>query len=56
MDFNDSRYLPFEGLPIAGDETDSCLTLSFPNAKGKQQAIVESLNDVILHIRYTIRD
>ncbi|MBP4044867.1 neuraminidase-like domain-containing protein [Chromobacterium violaceum] len=54
LDFNDARYLPFEGLPIDGNGTASSLTLSFPNAKGKQAEILASLNDIVLHIRYTI--
>ncbi|WP_080991980.1 neuraminidase-like domain-containing protein [Vibrio campbellii] len=55
LDFNDSKYLPFEGLPINGDGSAK-LTLSFPNAgdKGKQRSILQSLNDIVLHIRYTI--
>ncbi len=55
LDFNDSRYLPFEGLPIDGNGSAS-LMLTFPNAgdKGKQRALLESLTDIILHIRYTI--
>jgi len=56
LDFNDSKYLPFEGLPIVGEDGSSSLSLSFPNAKGKQQALLESLSDIILHIRYTIRN
>ncbi|OCA53692.1 neuraminidase-like domain-containing protein [Photorhabdus namnaonensis] len=58
LDFNDGKFLPFEGIEI----DKGTLTLSFPNAidkekdkKGKQQAMLESLNDIILHIRYTIR-
>ncbi|WP_240042831.1 neuraminidase-like domain-containing protein [Photorhabdus luminescens] len=60
LDFNDGKFLPFEGIKI----DEGTLTLSFPNAiskedkkdeKGKQQAMLESLNDIILHIRYTIR-
>ncbi|QUM84380.1 neuraminidase-like domain-containing protein [Moritella sp. 28] len=54
LDFNDGKYQPFEGLPIAGDDENSCLTLNFPNATGKQQAVLESLNDIVFHIRYTI--
>lgn len=56
LDFNDSKYLPFEGLPIDGAGTDR-LTLTFPNVgnNGKQKAILQSLNDILLHIRYTIR-
>lgn len=55
LDFNDCRYLPFEGLPIDGDGSAS-LILTFPNAgdSGKQRALLESLTDIILHIRYTI--
>lgn len=61
LDFNDSKYLPFEGLPVDGSDNAS-LTLSFPNAgtnegiEGKQKVILQSLNDIVLHIRYTIRD
>lgn len=51
LDFNDTRYLPFEGLPV--DDTGT-LTLSFPDADGKQKALLLSLTDIILHIRYTI--
>ncbi|WP_118985516.1 neuraminidase-like domain-containing protein [Photorhabdus sp. CRCIA-P01] len=60
LDFNDGKFLPFEGI----DVNKGTLTLSFPNAThkpnepkkpGKQQAMLESLNDIILHIRYTIR-
>ncbi len=55
LDFNDSRYLPFEGLPIDGNGSAS-LMLTFPNAgeTGKQRVLLESLTDIILHIRYTI--
>jgi len=52
LDFNDASYLPFEGIPIDDSGT---LTLSFPNATGKQKALLGSLSDMILHIRYTIR-
>jgi hypothetical protein len=52
LDFNDLRYLPFEGIAVNDEGT---LTLSFPDADGKQKALLQSLNDIILHIRYTIR-
>jgi hypothetical protein len=52
LDFNDARYLPFEGIPVNDTGT---LTLSFPNATGKQENLLLSLSDIILHIRYTIR-
>ncbi|MCW1830152.1 Tc toxin subunit A [Enterobacter asburiae] len=57
LDFNDSKYLPFEGLPVDGSDNAS-LTLSFPNACNdcKQRVILQSLNDIVLHIRYTMRD
>ncbi|AZC51707.1 putative insecticidal toxin [Pseudomonas chlororaphis subsp. piscium] len=51
LDFNDSRWLPFEGVPVDDGGT---LTLSFPEADSKQQALLLSLTDIILHIRYTI--
>ncbi|MDE9495539.1 insecticidal toxin complex protein A [Xenorhabdus bovienii] len=52
LDFNDARYLPFEGIPV--DDSGS-LTLSFPDATDRQKEILQSLSDIILHIRYTIR-
>ncbi|WP_448176071.1 Tc toxin subunit A-related protein [Morganella morganii] len=52
LDFNDGRWLPFEGIPV-GD--DNSMTLSFPDATGKKQkALLLSLTDIIIHIRYTI--
>lgn len=51
LDFNDGKFLPFEGLAI----DSGGLALTFPNALGKQKAVLESLNDVILQIAYTIR-
>ncbi|WP_340610696.1 neuraminidase-like domain-containing protein [Xenorhabdus bharatensis] len=51
LDFNDGKFLPFEGIPVDDKGT---LTLSFPNALSKQETILQSLNDIILHIRYTI--
>lgn len=52
LDFNDGKYLPFEGIAI---DDSGLLTLTFPNAKAKQESMLLSLSDVILHIRYTIR-
>ncbi|WP_036768631.1 neuraminidase-like domain-containing protein [Photorhabdus australis] len=51
LDFNDGKFLPFEGIAI---DDKGALTLSFPNATGKQKALLLSLSDIILHIRYTI--
>lgn len=52
LDFSDSRWLPFEGIPV--DDTGT-LTLTFPDARNGQKALLLSLSDIILHIRYTIR-
>lgn len=52
LNFNDDRYLPFEGLPVNDTST---LTLSFPDATNKQKEMLLTLNDIILHINYTIR-
>lgn len=53
LDFNDGRWLPFEGIPV---DNDNSLFLSFPGATGdKQKALLLSLSDIIIHIRYTIR-
>ncbi|MER2473077.1 Tc toxin subunit A-related protein [Photorhabdus laumondii] len=55
LDFNDGKFLPFEGIAI----DQGTLILSFPNAstpeKGKQTTMLKTLNDIILHIRYTIK-
>nr|WP_235845342.1 hypothetical protein [Morganella psychrotolerans] len=52
LDFNDGRWLPFEGIPV---DDDSSLTLSFPDAIGeKQKPLLLSLTDIVIHIRYTI--
>lgn len=51
LDFNDGQYLPFEGLPV----DQGAFSLVFPNATSSQQAMLLSLNDIILHISYTIR-
>ncbi|WP_240674671.1 hypothetical protein [Burkholderia stabilis] len=52
LNFNDGRFLPFEGIPVDDGGT---LTLAFPNALGKQEAMLRTLNDIVLHIRYTIQ-
>jgi len=51
LNFNDERWLPFEGIPVDDGGT---LTLSFPDAANRQKALLETLSDIILHIRYTI--
>ncbi|WP_186371718.1 neuraminidase-like domain-containing protein [Yersinia alsatica] len=52
LDFNDGKYLPFEGINI---NDSGALVLRFPNATDKQKNLLLSLSDIILHIRYTIR-
>ncbi|EML5381256.1 toxin [Enterobacter bugandensis] len=52
LDFNDARYLPFEGIPI---NDSGSLNLSFPHVNNKQKELLLSLTDIIVHIRYTIR-
>ncbi|WP_261666581.1 neuraminidase-like domain-containing protein [Erwinia mallotivora] len=51
LDFSDGRWLPFEGIPV---DNSGVLTLSFPMADDKQKALLLTLTDIILHIRYTI--
>ena len=51
LDFNDGQYLPFEGLPV----DQGAFSLVFPNAQASQRAMLFSLNDIILHVSYTIR-
>lgn len=53
LDFNDGRYLPFEGIPVNGKGT---FALSFPDtAQRPQTTLLDSITDIILHIRYTAR-
>ncbi|MDC9621814.1 neuraminidase-like domain-containing protein [Xenorhabdus sp. XENO-7] len=51
LDFNDGKFLPFEGIAI---DDKGALVLSFPNATSNQKAMLQTLSDIILHIRYTI--
>lgn len=51
LDFNDGRWLPFEGIPVDDSGT---LTLSFPDVTGEQKELLLNLADIVLHIRYTI--
>lgn len=52
-DLNDSRFLPFEGMnPSAGRLV---LSIFHTGQDGNQRFLLESLNDVIFHIRYVIR-
>ncbi|HDT4319725.1 TPA: toxin [Klebsiella aerogenes] len=52
LDFSDGQYLPFEGIQITDGGT---LTLRFPNARDKQQEMLLTLSDMIVHFNYTIR-
>jgi hypothetical protein len=54
VDFNDPKYLPFEGDPI--DSGSLILTFFHAGQAGSQRALVESLVDVIYQIRYTLKD
>jgi hypothetical protein len=49
LNFNDARYLPFEGAGVA-----SQWTLTLPNTI--RQFDYNSINDVIMHINYTAED
>lgn len=54
----DPRWLPFEGLPLTlpgQDPVENGMTLSFADATGDQQAMLENLSDVIIHIQYSLR-
>lgn len=52
LDFGDERYFPFEGTGAI-----SRWTLSFPNHESEdQQAMLETLTDVVLHVRYLAVD
>jgi hypothetical protein len=49
LNFDDERYLPFEGTGAL-----SRWSLNFPNHRN-QQAIVDSLTDIIVHVQYTAK-
>lgn len=54
-DFNDSRFLPFEGM----DVTQGTLSLNIFHAgtdDNAQRDVVANLNDIIVHLHYIIRD
>jgi hypothetical protein len=52
VDFGDERYFPFEGTGAI-----SRWTLGFPRQKSERQiAILDSLTDIILHVRYLAVD
>ncbi|NTX25629.1 hypothetical protein HT746_00420 [Burkholderia pyrrocinia] len=53
LNFGDERYLPFEGTGAV-----SSWTLAFPrhDKSDTQKALLEALNDVIVHVRYTAVD
>nr|WP_140893526.1 neuraminidase-like domain-containing protein [Pseudomonas caspiana] len=52
MDFDSSRYLPFEGTGAV-----STWRLTFPRySKPPQQTLLHSLTDIILHLSYTAKD
>ncbi|WP_082060878.1 neuraminidase-like domain-containing protein [Pseudomonas abietaniphila] len=49
FNFDDERYLPFEGTGVV-----SRWTLAFPNPES-QRDMLDSITDIIVHIRYTAR-
>ncbi len=52
LDFNDDRYLPFEGTGVL-----SHWELRFPrHDKGEQATMLASLTDIIVQVRYTALD
>jgi hypothetical protein len=53
-DFNDPKYLPFEGDPT--DAGNLILTFFHAGTGGSQRALVDSLVDVIYQLRYTLKD
>ncbi|SMG61705.1 neuraminidase-like domain-containing protein [Cedecea sp. NFIX57] len=52
LDFSNTEFLPFEGIPV--DDAGN-LILQFPATRDEQKALLNSLSDIIFHIRYTIR-
>ncbi|HFU7090073.1 TPA: neuraminidase-like domain-containing protein [Bacillus cereus] len=52
-DLNDSRFLPFEGMELLSGKL--ILSIFRAGQDGEQRFLLESLNDVIFHIRYVIK-
>ncbi|PED40284.1 toxin, partial [Bacillus cereus] len=52
-DLNDSRFLPFEGMDLLSGTLN--LSLFHTGQDGDQRSLLESLNDVIFHIRYVMK-
>ncbi|MGH0590402.1 neuraminidase-like domain-containing protein [Bacillus mycoides] len=52
-DFNDSRFLPFEGMDLLSGKL--ILSIFHTGQDGDQRFLLESLNDVIFHIRYVMK-
>ncbi|PFC54269.1 toxin [Bacillus thuringiensis] len=52
-DLNDSRFLPFEGMNLLKGQLT--LAIFHTGKDGDQRSLLESLNDVILHIRYVMK-
>ncbi|TCW52919.1 hypothetical protein EC917_11238 [Bacillus thuringiensis] len=52
-DFNDSRFLPFEGMNLLSGRLT--LAIFHTGKDGDQRSLLESLNDVIFHIRYVMK-
>jgi hypothetical protein len=50
FNFDDERYLPFEGTGAI-----SRWRLDFPHFDGSQKDMIDSITDVIVHIRYTAK-
>ncbi|MBW5407616.1 hypothetical protein ACISK3_12015 [Morganella morganii] len=52
LQFGDSTYLPFEGLPV---DSDGMFKLRFFDVgDGDQKRLLQTLTDIVFHIRYTI--
>ncbi|MGX1461713.1 putative nucleic acid-binding Zn-ribbon protein [Bacillus thuringiensis] len=52
-DLNDSRFLPFEGMDLLNGRLT--LAIFHTGKDGIQRSLLESLNDVIFHIRYVMK-
>ncbi|MGX1460769.1 receptor-binding and translocation channel-forming TcA subunit of Tc toxin/ABC toxin-like protein/neuraminidase-like protein [Bacillus thuringiensis] len=52
-DLNESRFLPFEGMDLLSGKLT--LAIFHTGQDGDQRSLLESLNDVIFHIRYVMK-
>ena len=54
LDYNDPRFFPFEGLNPSEGFTLSFNLFKVGDSEAEQQALLESISDIVFHINYNI--